>query len=453
VDDDRTRTETALDADSVDTGRPVPGLVCIFSGDRSRLGAHPITAITRIGRDQSAQIVLDDHKASREHAEIALAPGGVTIEDLGSHNGTYVNGARLGNERVFAPLRSTLRIGRTLFRVVPDVRPYTTPPPADDILIGGPSLAAIRRTISMIGTATTPVLIEGETGTGKEVVALAIHRASGRTGALIAVNCAALPEELVESELFGHARGAFSGSQRARDGLFRSAERGVLLLDEIGDLPLAAQAKLLRVLETGEVRAVGDDHGTRVDVRVVAATNRALDQMVLDCTFRADLLHRVASSRVKLPPLRSRREDIPTLCDHFLALAGAASDLSFSAAAMERLVLHDFPGNVRELRNLVGSAIASVRARNATSIGRDDLPGLAAISDVSDPADTAEPSDLQRTRRAGADTDEARQSVDLIDALRVHQGNVSHVAKALGLRRARVYELLHRFDIDPEKFR
>jgi two-component system NtrC family response regulator len=263
-------------------------------------------------------------------------------------------------------------------------------------------------------------------------VARALHSASTREGPFLAVNCAALPMELVESELFGHRRGAFSGSDHSRRGLFRSADGGTLLLDEIGDLPLDAQAKLLRVLETGEVRAVGEDLARAVDVRVVAATNRDLAAMMAVDHFREDLFHRIATVQIELPALRDRPEDVPLLVGHFLAETGVV----VSVFAMEKLIAHRWPGNVRELKNTLAGAVAGARSRDSDEIQIEDL------DDLSEPISV---------RREDLDDDALRARI--VAALEASGGNVSQAARDLGMRRARIYELLGALVIDPSEFR
>ncbi len=225
-------------------------------------------------------------------------------------------------------------------------------------LIGSaPSMQAVFRTVEKVAPLPTTVLITGESGTGKELIAHALHSLSPRAShSLTALNCAAIPSNLIESELFGHERGAFTGAEARKPGLFEVAHQGTLFLDEIGELEPAVQAKLLRVLETGEFMRVGGTKPVRVDVRIVAATNRDLETMVEDKAFRADLYYRLNVVTVLLPPLRDRREDLPLLIRHFANARSRALDLperSFSPAAIDLLMRYRWPGNVRELANLI----------------------------------------------------------------------------------------------------
>jgi transcriptional regulator with PAS, ATPase and Fis domain len=276
------------------------------------------------------------------------------------------------------------------------------------------------------------VLVLGETGTGKELVARLVHAASGRAGAFVPVNCAAIPQTLVESELFGHVRGAFSGSGSGRLGLVREADGGTLFLDEIGELPAAAQAVLLRVLENAEVRPVGADRATQVDVKLVAATHRELGEMIATGGFRADLFHRLAVHVVRLPPLSARPEDVVALAHHMLAPEGMAS----SADALEALLGARFEGNVRGLRNAVNHASAQARASGRRQIELGDLPLL--------------PSRF--VRETSAD-DAGRGRAALEAALEAARGNVAKAARALGIHRSTLYAELLRHGLDARQFR
>ncbi len=245
-------------------------------------------------------------------------------------------------------------------------------------------MRALHDVISQAGPSAAPVLITGESGTGKELVARAIHEVSPRRAApFVAVNCTALPESLLESELFGHTRGAFSGATAARRGLFVEADGGTLLLDEIGDMPAPLQAKLLRILQDGEVRAVGSDTIRRVDVRVIAATNHDIEAQVASGKFRGDLFFRLNVVRIVVPPLRTRREDIPALLEHFLARARSrnrsAPASRFAPAVAERLAALPWPGNVRELENVVERLVVLSRGEEIRSEELDRFaPQLAA---------------------------------------------------------------------------
>lgn len=281
--------------------------------------------------------------------------------------------------------------------------------------------------LARVGPARAPVWISGESGTGKELAARAIHETSGRAGRpFVAVNCAALPDNLLESELFGVERGAFTGATRTRAGAFQRAAGGTLLLDELGELPLPAQAKILRALETQEVQPVGAERTIKVDVRVIAASWRDLEREVEAGRFRLDLLHRLWVLRVELPPLRARTGDIAALTDHLLRAEGAP-ELIPSPAMIDRLVRHPWPGNIRELRNCVARAVAAEDpAALAPQPTRDARPGEREV--ISAFVDKAF---------------ERRPRVELArEALSRHLGNRTRSAASLGVSRSTLYRWL-----------
>jgi len=273
-----------------------------------------------------------------------------------------------------------------------------------------------------------PVLVTGESGSGKEGVARALHAASGRRGPFLAVNCAAFPESLLESELFGARRGAYTGSDRDRPGLFRSADGGTLLLDEVGDMPMTMQAKLLRALQEKRVRAVGGDEELPVDVRIVSATNRELPTLIEAERFRADLYHRLALVEVRVPPLRERRDDLPLLARHLtarLCAEGGLRPAPLSRCALERLRAHDWPGNVRELEAVLVRALLRC---GGTEIRGDDLDLLPR----GDPRDGAQP------RLATVDGGPLERSM-IVEALRDHGDSVAAAAARIGWTRQKLY--------------
>jgi transcriptional regulator with PAS, ATPase and Fis domain len=291
------------------------------------------------------------------------------------------------------------------------------------------------------------VLITGESGTGKELVARAIHDASRRApGPFVAVNCSAIPHDLVESELFGHVRGAFTGADRDRAGLFEAAGGGTLFLDEVGDLAEPAQAKLLRALEQRTITRVGATSEQAVDVRVVSATNRPLERMTGAGTFREDLLYRLAVLQLELPPLRDRREDILPLAGHFIAAASerhALRALPLHESARRALLAHAWPGNVRELRNVMERALV---VSEGDTITANDLP--AAVTG-STPALSAADAVLAELPYADA-RERALEGFDralLSAALERHDGNVSATARALGLHRQSLQKMIRRLSL------
>ena len=331
-----------------------PGEVTVIDGVDRGL-AVPVTGSVKIGTSPGNQLRLTDPTVSRIHCEISAVPGGMRIVDDGSTNGTWVDGHRVRDVDVGAG--ATVRIGATTLRVSVGDDTLEIPLSARDSFGGvvGASVA-MRRVYALMERAAptnATVLLQGETGTGKELVARALHDASRRAqGPLIDIDCGAIAPTIIESELFGHVRGAFSGAVNDRKGLFEEAHGGSLFLDEIGELPIALQAKLLRVLETFEVRRVGSNSMRKVDVRLIAATNRPLAPAVNEGAFREELYYRLAVVEILLPPLRARREDIPLLASHFSSqFAGPSATLS--ADFVSALMTRSWPGNVRELRNFI----------------------------------------------------------------------------------------------------
>jgi two-component system, NtrC family, response regulator GlrR len=316
-------------------------------------GAHDSTLDGRtvIGSAADSGIVVADPAVSRIHAELDLREDGLWLRDLGSRNGTFIDGVQVGLGRV--PDGGSVRVGSSLLAVRRD----KTPEPVD-LWPGerfGPLMgrsAAMRELfarLARVARTESTILVLGETGTGKELVAQAIHDASARAKhPFVVVDCAALPEALLEAELFGHARGAFTGAVSARAGAIESAEGGTVFLDEVAELPLALQPKLLRVLESRTIRRIGETGHRKVNVRFVSATNRDVRTMVNDGTFREDVYFRLAVIPVVIPPLRERLEDIPLLIASFVP-AGTSLDPGLLHEAMRRT----WPGNVRELRNFI----------------------------------------------------------------------------------------------------
>jgi DNA-binding NtrC family response regulator len=313
--------------------------------------AWPLDRPLRIGKAGDNELILQDDWVSRYHCVIETGASRPRVRDLGSKNGTFVNGLRIGAAEL--EINSVLALGNTRLRVSLEEEPHTP-------LLGETELMReLRRQIDDLAPTELSVLILGETGTGKELVARALHDRSGRAGAFVPVNCGAIPRELVESELFGHERGAFTGAALRHKGLFQEADRGTLFLDEIGELPLELQPRLLRVLESGLLRPVGQSREQRVSVRVIAATHVDLWRAVELGRFREDLFYRLEQACIVTPPLRSRAADIPLLAHHLLAeLCEHGSGHALSGPALELLKSHHWPGNVRELRNVLRRAAA-----------------------------------------------------------------------------------------------
>ncbi|MDX2014092.1 MAG: sigma 54-interacting transcriptional regulator, partial [Myxococcaceae bacterium] len=313
-----------------------------------------------VGSGLEAQLQLADPTVSRLHVELTPRADGVLVRDLGSKNGTFVGPARV-NE-VTVERTTELELGRCCVRLVVTDTDDGLAPAASSFggLVG--TSEAMQRLFGVLGrvaASESTVLLQGETGTGKGEVARAIHAASGRArGPFVTLDCGALPRELAESTLFGHVAGAFTGATRDAAGLAVEANGGVLFIDEVGELPLELQPRLLRLLEARAVRPVGAQTERRVDVRVIAATNRDLSAEAAAGRFRQDLYFRLAVVELRVPPLRERRDDIPLLASHFLARAKVAVD--FSAVLLERFAGYQWPGNVRELENVVARVVSGV---------------------------------------------------------------------------------------------
>jgi transcriptional regulator of acetoin/glycerol metabolism len=397
----------------------------------------------RVGRG-SARVVelgIDDPWMSVAHARFVPALGRWTVEDAGSKNGTLVNEQPLVGPRVLAD-GDLIEMGHTLLRFRADV-----PTAVADLGVGGvaapmpgvatllPPLARSFEALARVAASPVAIAITGPTGSGKEVVARAIHALSGRVGAFIAVNCGALPDTLVESELFGHRRGAFSGATEDRPGLVRAADGGTLFLDELAELPAPAQVALLRVLQEREVVSIGSAHPVAVDIRIVSATLGELEPLVASRVLREDFYHRLAGFRLRLPPLADRIEDVGLLVGALLGrITARAAAVSFDLRAARWLLRHAWPGNVRELERTLAAALALA---GDGPIAPDQLP------QASSPAPPA---------AARTDDDDALRQ-RLVELLTAHRGNVSAVARELGKAPAQIRRWLKRFDLDLGAFR
>jgi two-component system response regulator GlrR len=302
------------------------------------------------------------------------------------------------------------------------------------------AMQTVLEAVSRIAKTESTVYVRGESGTGKELIARVIHLASNRKDKpFVAINCAALPETLLESELFGHEKGAFTGAVKSSKGLFAQAHEGSIFLDEIGDMPLSIQAKFLRVLQERQFYPVGSEHPLEVDVRVIVATNKDLEEHVKQGLFREDLYYRIHVIPIALPPLRERKEDIPILVDHFLKkFCGQMNKeiKGLTPLAMQRLMLHDWPGNVRELENTIEYALAMTRE----DVIAEDLILPAKVT----PEETIKP--LKEAR-------ETFEKSYLIRILELTRGNVSRAATLAGKYRADLYNLLKKYLINPSDFK
>jgi len=326
-----------------------------------------------------------------------------------------------------------------------------------NIIAHSGKMRAIIDVVTRIATLDSTVFIDGESGTGKELIAKAIHLASDRKDQpFVALNCAALPETLLESELFGHERGAFTGAVKSTKGLFTQAHGGTLFLDEIGDMPLATQSKLLRVLEERQFYPVGSEAPVAVDVRVIVATNKDLEEQVRRGLFRDDLFYRIHVIPVHLPPLRERKEDIVPLVDHFLKKCRQQmkKDVKgLTPEALRKLMLHDWPGNVRELENTIEYAVAMTRK---DMVGDEYiLPGKVTPQEAGLGANGAREKSLAGSEglRSLKDARDAFERDYLTQVLALAEGNVSHAAKLAGKYRADFYDLLKKHDLRADDFK
>jgi transcriptional regulator with GAF, ATPase, and Fis domain len=388
-------------------------------------------------------LTLPDAKVSSQHAVLRRQGSRWSFEDLGSTNGSIVNGRA---ERSASLSDGDLvRVGSTVLRLrLESPTPSGSPEVAevDDATDGLatliPALAAEVRVLEKVARSRIPILLLGETGTGKEVTARAIHERSGRRGAFVAVNCAALPGTLVEAQLFGHVRGAFSGAVRDEKGLFRSADQGTIFLDEIGDLAAVAQGALLRVLQEGEVVPIGATQALRVDVRVISATHRPIDAMAAAGAFRPDLFARLRGFTHALWPLRERRDDLGLLVRSLLLGAGPWDGRIAGDAALA-LAGYAWPFNVREL----SQALARARAVAGDGpLGVESLPPeIAACAGA-----PSEPS-------GAFSAEDGALRAALVKHLQDHHGNVAAVARAMQKAPMQVYRWMERLQINPRDYR
>jgi two-component system response regulator GlrR len=385
-----------------------------------------------IGVDRTCGLVLSDETVSRFHCEISLARGRPLLVDRGSRNGTLVDGVQV--LQAYLPPTALLRLGRTTIRFEAGEHqveiPLSTRTEFGGMVGHAPVMRAVFAVMERAAASDVTVLLEGETGTGKEAAARAIHSESGRRDApFIVVDCGAVPPDLLESELFGHEKGAFTGATQARMGAFEAARGGTLFLDEIGELSLDLQPKLLRAIERREIKRVGTNHHVPVDVRLLAATNRDLRDEVNARRFRADLYYRLAVLEIRLPPLRERIEDLLPLRDRILADLGLldAPELQSLLRALPLQVLsrHTWPGNVRELRNYLERCIV--------------LRHAVGLPDAADDGPRA--GEALLPLRAARD----RWQREYLEALLGRTGdNVAAAARAAGVDRIHLYRLLRK---------
>jgi transcriptional regulator with PAS, ATPase and Fis domain len=427
---------------ALECDRPTSGVArhSLANLDRVVVGRGPTRSSERVfdGETRVLSIRVPDGHMSARHACVERRGDGFVAFDLGSRNGTRINGVNVKEATVLAD-GDLVEAGHTLFRYRASILAAVSEPAdmqsgpegEDDVLTTtDPSLARRAAVLARIARSPTPLLLLGETGTGKEVLAQKIHRLSGRRGPFVAVNCGAIPAALIEAQLFGHVRGAFSGATRDAPGLLRSAHEGTLLLDEVGELAATTQVALLRAIQESEVVPVGSSEPVKVDLRIVAATHRPIEELVSIGEFRTDLYARLAGFTFCLPPLRERAEDIGLLIGAMLA----EQPIRLTAAAGRALLTAAWPMNVRELFQ----ALRVARALADDVIDTSHLPPLV----------------VRRPRaRPSMPAGDAHLVDQLVAALARHNGNVTAAARELGKARMQVQRWMKRFGVDARSFR
>ena len=403
--------------------------------------------VVQIGTAQINDLVLADKTVSRFHIKIENKNNQFILTDVDSTNGTFIGRQRIRS--VYLEDTTQIEVGGTKlrFKLLGDKTTFSLPErDFMGAIIGRSSqMRQLYVQLERIAKSEMPVIIEGETGTGKDLVAQVIHDHSDRKEeAFEVLDCAAIPDTLIESELFGHVKGAFTGADRDRPGIFERAHKGTVFLDEMGELKLEMQPKLLRVLETGQVRRVGGDTPIAVDVRVVAATHRSLRDMVNQAKFREDLFYRLAVCQIYMPALRERREDIPLLIEHFIKRFQAASKQAqpaeMDAATLEEFCNNMWPGNVRQLRNAV---------ERYAVMGTSDF-NVRPQREFQTPNSAATPMEFNNTNYQNMPLKEAKEAFEkqYLDALiKRHHGNIQESAQIAELHPKSLARLLRRYTI------
>jgi DNA-binding NtrC family response regulator len=434
-----------------DRPRVGPARYSLAGVDEVLVGRGPERTASRevVERARRLTVRVPDGWMSKSHASLRRSGGKFVLEDESSRNGSFMNGARV--TRVAVDGADIIELGHTLFQVAYDVptpedmpqdADATSSSPAPTTLI--PELAEMLASVERVASSRISIVLRGESGTGKEVLARAIHARSCRGGPFVAVNCGAMPDALVEGQLFGHVKGAFSGALRDEPGLVRAATGGTLFLDEVGDLPRPAQAALLRVLQEHEVLPVGATRTIPVDLRVVSATNRPLEALVESEEFRGDLLARLAGFSVTLPPLRARRADIGIFVALLLRdVAPPLEKLSLRVATGRALLRYHWPFNVRELRQCLALAV---------TLAED---GVIEPRHLPDRVAKRAEADVEREPRPVKQLDEQDEKLRtaLLARLSEHHGNISDVARSFGRARMQIHRWMARFGLDAKQFR
>jgi DNA-binding NtrC family response regulator len=403
----------------------------------------------RVGAHSSNDLVLsEDRTASRHHFEVQYTERGYLVVDLNSTNGTWLDGRRI--ERAYLSTGSQIRAGSSTLTFAPIDEEVTVEPDREGMLGGmvGQSvkMRQIFGLIRKIAPMDVSVIIQGETGTGKELVARAVHELSNRKkGPMVVLDCGAIPPNLIESELFGHEKGAFTGAVSARPGAFERASGGTIFLDELGELRLDLQPKLLRVLENREVRRVGGNEVLEVDVRVIAATNRDLVKEVQTGAFREDLYFRLSVINIQLPPLRQRRDDIPHIIRQALSdpeLVARHGKKNFSAAAMSMLMSYPWPGNIRELMNVLSHVLTFA---DGDEVEVSHLPARIQGQQKEQPLPFNEHLSFKDAKEQLLENFE-REYIGQV--LRRCDGNISRAARESGLHRKSIERLVKKYALD-----
>jgi DNA-binding NtrC family response regulator len=437
--EDRRRTVSVVRPTQLTLRRALIQIVAGPAAERT----FDLEGTARIGSSGIADVVVHDPKVSGLHCEVSI-DAEVRVRDLGSKNGTFIGSVRI--REAFVSPGETIAVGDTLFRIVPSEQSVDVPLHADDQfhgLVGSSApMRALTARLAASAQSESTILIEGETGTGKERVADAIHSASRRAqGPFVVVDCGSLTVALTESELFGHERGAFTGADQRRAGAFERARGGTVFLDEIGELPLALQPKLLRLLESRKVRRLGGQAEIPLDLRVVAATHQDLAVEVSRGRFREDLYYRLAVIKVRVPSLRERRDDIPQLASLFIRQLGADPGAYLTPTALAALVEHDWPGNVRELHNEIERAVTLLRPI------KPNRPTPA------DPATILPLSGVDLSRPLGENKRRLMEDIERLYLPAVIArcgGNLTEVARQSGMDRVSIYRIMHRLGLTRE---